>query len=97
MPSIFQGPLEEGHHGRRYVKATPAALVAKGQEVVWMLLAAGASAAVRPDARLVHQREGALEGRPVALELFPKPALYRRVEMILLLHKGNIANNVCIS
>ena len=61
--------------------------MAEGQEVVGMFLAAGASAAVRPDARLVHEGQRALERRPVALELLPKPALYRGVEMIFLLHK----------
>ena len=52
-----------------------------------MFFAAGARAAVRPDARLVHERERALERRPVALELLPKLALDRRVQMIFLLHK----------
>jgi len=61
-----------------------------------MFLAAGASAAVRPDARLVHEGQRALERRPVALELFPKPALDRRVEMFFLLHNRNIAGYVCI-
>ncbi len=87
LPAVFQRPFEQGHYRDGHIKATTPPLVGKGQEVVGVFLAAGTSAAVRPDTGLVHQGQRAFESRPAALEAFPEPALQRRIEFILLFHK----------
>ena len=82
--AVFQRPFEHGHHGGGYVKATPPPLVGEGQQVVGVFFAAGASAAVWPDAGLMHQGQRAFESRPAALELTPKAPLHTGGEFFLL-------------
>ena len=74
-PAVVQSPFEYWDHRGRHIKAAPSALVGKSQEIVGVLLAAGAGAAVGPDTGFMHQGQGTFECRPVALEFLPESLL----------------------
>ena len=53
-PSVFQGPLEHRNHGFGHVQAPSTPLFGEGQQVVGMLVPAGAGRAIGANAGLTH-------------------------------------------
>ena len=62
--AVLQSALERRNHIRGHIQATPPALLGEGQQVVGVLVPAGAGRAVGPDAGLAHQGQRTFEGRP---------------------------------
>src|SRR6266700_1514337 len=63
-PTVFQGPLEHRNHGFGHVQAPSTPIYGEGQQVVGMLVPAGAGRAIGANAGLTHLGEGTFERRP---------------------------------
>jgi hypothetical protein len=74
-PAVVQRSFEYWDHGGGHIETAPSALVGKSQEIVGVLFATGASAAVGADTGFIHQGQGTFECGPAALELLPESLL----------------------
>src|ERR1041385_9104097 len=75
--AILQSALEHGDHGPRHVQATPPSLLGEGQQVVRMLVPAGAGRAVGSDTGFTHLSQRTFEGGPQGQELVQEALLNR--------------------
>ena len=86
-PAVVQRSFEYWNHGGGHIETAPSALVGKSQEIVRVLFATGASAAMGADTGFMHQGQGTFECRPAALELLPE-SLLNGGYLFFLLHRG---------
>ena len=73
--AVLQGALERRNHISGHIQATPPSLLGEGQQVVGMLVPAGAGRAVGPDAGLAHQGQRTFEGWPQQQEFLVEALL----------------------
>ena len=62
--TVLQGLVEHRHHCLGHVETPAASFLGESQQVVGMLLAAGARRAVGPDTRFIDQGQRTFERRP---------------------------------
>jgi hypothetical protein len=92
---ILQGAFEDGDHRHRDIEAAPATFFRVAEQVVGVLVAAGADRAMGSDAGLINLGQGPFEGGPAPQELVPKLRLNRR-KTLFWLHKEEDSTYVCI-
>ena len=93
--AVVQGAFQYWNHGLGYVETASATFLGEGQQVVWMLLPPGAGGAIRPDAGLIDQRQGSLQGGPPSQEPVSEALLNHRINLFLL-HSREYSTIVCI-
>ena len=75
LAAVLQGAFEHWHHGQRHIEAAPSSIVGEGQQIVGMLLSAGAGPAIGSDAGLAHLGHGPFESGPESQQLIQEALL----------------------